>query len=333
MVYVGNITALSNSNIEKFAKNHPEYFAEKTLNKINDILLDLNKMLPNNSNVNKLLNSVNIPILVFNYDKYEQMIENNEITREEYIQFLEYWFTKGIYSSNYTQYIGSTPTNKIFVEGRINVIEEELINFIANIRSLQYAKEKNNENDNIKNNCTEGEITENKMVNIQDIENYNKKMVNSNIKNYLESVTSDSISEKTAMRILQSVVALKKDNFDVSMDISHFINYMNNLTDIRQKDFIKESIELISRINFKNIDDVIIPNIIKLYESIKTENGKSLREIEFHKWLNNLYNEIDYKELIYKLNCSEKNLEKYYSYLYDNFLMYLTLRSKKSSTS
>lgn len=137
MVYTGNMTALNNGNIEKFAKNHPEKFDKSVLNKINDILSDLDTLIPNNEEVNKSLTSVNIPILIFNYDKYEQMLENEEITRDEYKEFLKYWFEKVIFSPRYKQYIGGTPTNKTYVEGRINVIEEELIKFIAGIRDVE----------------------------------------------------------------------------------------------------------------------------------------------------------------------------------------------------
>ena len=97
MVYTGNVTALNNGNIEKFAKNHHEQFDKSVLNKINDILSDLDTLIPNSEEVNKNLTSVNIPILVFNYDKYEQMLENEEITRDEYKEFLKYWFDKGIF--------------------------------------------------------------------------------------------------------------------------------------------------------------------------------------------------------------------------------------------
>ena len=97
MVYKWNDTDLNDGKIEKLSKNYHEQFDKCVLNKLKDILSDLDTLIPNSEEVNKNLTSVNIPILVFNYDKYEQMLENEEITRDEYKEFLKYWFEKGIF--------------------------------------------------------------------------------------------------------------------------------------------------------------------------------------------------------------------------------------------
>ena len=338
MVYTGNVTALNNGNIEKFAKNHPEQFDKSVLNKINDILSDLDTLIPNNEEVNKSLTSVNIPILVFNYDKYEQMLENEEITRDEYKEFLKYWFKKGIFSPRYTQYIGGTPTNKTYVEGRINIIEEELIKFIAGIRDAE-SIESETEDSQREESLVDGNVMEGVPANNADVritytdkaasENINvpiiKKEKNNFIEDYLR-LKSGNVSEETALKALRAVMAAKGYIINNADNKENLINYLNTFSNSRQKEFIKQSEELISKIDFKNIDSVVAAQVVKLYECIKSNDIKSKNEIKFNKWLSGLHNDRKYKEMISELDYSEGKQEQGYKYLYDAFLRYSVLQ-------
>ena len=322
MIYTGNVTALNNGNIEKFAKEHPEQFDKSILDKINEILIDLDTLLPNSAEVNKCLTSVNIPILVFNYDKYEQMLENEEITREEYTQFLKYWFEEGIYSPEYTLYVGSTPTNKTHVEGRINVIEEALIKFVINIRNSkniesetenEKQEEKVIENEVVKEtdkNYIAEKITSTNNVAVADInDSIIKEERNNFIADYLR-LTSGNVSEETALTVLRAVMTSRGYIINNTENKKKFIDYLNTFSNSQQKEFVKQSEELISKIDFKNIDNVVITQIVKLYEHIKSDDGKSRNEIKFNKWLSGLHNDRKYKELISGLDYSEGKQEK-----------------------
>lgn len=352
MVYIGNVTALTNSNIEKFAKTHPECFDRKTLSKINDILTDLNTLIPNNSDINQHLTSVNIPILVFNYDKYEQMLENEEITREEYMRFLKYWFKEGIISDGYTQYIGNTPASKTFVEGRINVMEDELVNFIAGLRNTDKS-ETAEDNKNIENTAAENkdetsnnDINKNKSdssenadtdtetgkgnnkgndakANINDKYNIKEQKSYESIKNYLKHTAKENLSKEKALMILKSEAELNGYVPDGIKGLKHFIRYMNNLTGNKRKELIEQGISLISEIDFKITDDIAIPEIIKLYREIKTNDNPS-GKIKFNQWLKKLRTDLKYQDMISKLDYSEKSQSKCYSYLYDDFWRYIT---------
>ena len=100
------------------------------------------------------------------------------------------------------------------------------------------------------------------------------------------------------------------------------ISYMSTFSDSQQKGFIEQSMELISKIDFKKVDSVIIPQIVRLYNQIKSENIKSGKKIEFSKWVNNLRNNKKYKELILESDGSEEYQKKRYDCLYDDFLRF-----------
>ena len=339
MVYTGNVTALNNGNIEKFAKNHPEQFDKSVLDKINDILSDLDTLLPNNEAVNESLTSINIPILVFNYDKYEQMLENEEITRDEYKDFLKYWFDKGIFSPEYTKYIGNTPTNKTYVEGRINVIEEELIKFVAGIRNPESIEREMEDNTQEENVVESNVMEENASESIDERATYAdkadandmnvsfvKKEKNDSIENYLRR--NDNLSEETVLKVLRAVMATRGYTINNTDSKESLINYLNTFSNSRIGEFVERSEELISEINFENIDSVVIAQIVRLYEHIKSNGIKSKNEIKFNKWLSCLNNDRKYKELISELDYSDGKQEQGYKYLYDAFLRYSILQVK-----
>jgi len=380
MIYTGNVTTLNNGNIEKFVKNHPEQFDKPILDKINDILVDLDKLIPDNEKVNKFLNSINIPILVFNYDKYEQMLENEEITREEYKKFLKYWFDKGILSEEYNQYVENTPTNKTFVEGRINVMEEELVNFVVNIHNQEDKENTDYENiiaentveniskeDTLKENVAENiskkdtleenaaeniskkdtleeniaendrsvdsvindeneiseknDIKEEKNVDISEDKNSKTNIEEKNtiLNDYLKS-TAENLPEKIALKVLKSVIEVSGYTIKDITNAEKLIDYMYTFSDNQQRNFIEESIELISKIDFKDVNEAIVTHIIKVYKNIKSNDEESENYIKFNKWVHSLSKDNKYKELMIEWNNSEENQETEYNYLCDSFM-------------
>lgn len=130
MLYTGqDVCSLSGQDIEKHMKKNK--VDKDTVDKIKEILDDLDSLLPRSAPVNENMNSTNIPILVMNYDKYEQMMDDGEITREDYKDFLKYWFEEGINSKAYQENVNRNGQSKKYVSGRLRVMDDALSAFMT----------------------------------------------------------------------------------------------------------------------------------------------------------------------------------------------------------
>lgn len=99
----------------------------------NNLLEELNLCLPDETEftTKEVLTSVHIPILTMNMEKAKQMIDDEELTIEQYKEFLKYWTTVGINSGEYKKYSEGNPSDKKNVEARIDIMEKELCRFIG----------------------------------------------------------------------------------------------------------------------------------------------------------------------------------------------------------
>lgn len=98
----------------------------------NDLLEDLNLWLPDETKFSSkdVLTTVHIPIMIMNVEKAKQMIEDNELTIEQYKLFLEDWVSNGFYKEEYRDCSEGSPSDKKNIERRIDIMEKELCEFV-----------------------------------------------------------------------------------------------------------------------------------------------------------------------------------------------------------
>ena len=129
---------LTSSDLTKIAENLRDNWENNKLTEFdieycNNLLEDLNLWLPDEETFDgkKILTSVHIPILAMNTEKAKQMMDDGELTMEQYKDFLKYWVTTGFNSSEYTKFSEGSPSDKKNVEARIDIMEKELCRFIG----------------------------------------------------------------------------------------------------------------------------------------------------------------------------------------------------------
>lgn len=107
--------------------------SERDIEYCNDLLEDLNYWLPDEDEFSykEVLTTVHIPILVMNVEKAKQMIDDGELTAEQYKDFLKYWVTNGFYEKEYRECSEGSPSDKKNIEARIDLMEKRLCEFIA----------------------------------------------------------------------------------------------------------------------------------------------------------------------------------------------------------
>lgn len=98
----------------------------------NDLLECLNYWLPDEDEFNckEVLTTVHIPIMIMNIEKAKQMMDDEELTIEQYKNFLKYWVTEGFYLAEYRECSEGSPSDKKNIEKRIDFMEKSLESFI-----------------------------------------------------------------------------------------------------------------------------------------------------------------------------------------------------------
>jgi hypothetical protein len=126
----GDLTKIAQNMKEEWANGN---FSEVDIDYCNDLLEALNQWLPNDDSgidMSKILTTIHTPILVMNVEKAKQLIEDELLTVEDYKRFLMHWVTTGFYCDEYQKYSEKTPSDRVNIEGRINVMETKLNDFI-----------------------------------------------------------------------------------------------------------------------------------------------------------------------------------------------------------
>ena len=133
---------LTSGDLTKIAENMKAKWEDGSLSirniqYCNELMDNLNKWLPGNDefNIKDVLTTVHIPIMVMNADKALQMIDDGELTHEQYEEFLRYWVTAGCYKENYRECSEGSPSDKRNIERRIEFMESELFEFISMFNS------------------------------------------------------------------------------------------------------------------------------------------------------------------------------------------------------
>lgn len=117
------------NEVLKFAKQLSENPDYELVDKCKDLYDRLFCVLPDyNAELDKQFKKIHIPTMIMNLDTSVKM--GNKIKDYEYTEFLDDWFTAGMYCSSYMDYCGAGSTGKAKVIGRVEVMEEALNNFI-----------------------------------------------------------------------------------------------------------------------------------------------------------------------------------------------------------
>lgn len=129
-------TQLNNKNFIKTSAALKEKWQQEQIDYLNALFQQLDEMLPEQDNeLDKVLTTANIPVFLMNLEKFNVMSEDGNITEEQYKDFLKYWIKSGIKKEEYTQHYGKSIFARANIEGRIEVMEKELIEFIENKKS------------------------------------------------------------------------------------------------------------------------------------------------------------------------------------------------------
>lgn len=134
-----NFNKLTSGDLTKIAEEMRNNWSDGKLSEFdieycNDLLESLNYWLPTEEDFNQkeVLTTVHIPIMVMNVEKAKQMMDDGELTVEQYKDFLKYWTTEGFYMEEYRECSEGSPSDKRNIERRIDVMEKSLCDFIAN---------------------------------------------------------------------------------------------------------------------------------------------------------------------------------------------------------
>mgnify|MGYP003293611134 CR=1 FL=1 len=129
---------LTSGDLTKIAESMKNDWVEGKLTEFdieycNNLLEDLNYWLPDEDYFSQkdVLTTVHIPIMVMNVEKAKQLIDDGELTVEQYKEFLKYWTTTGFYKDEYRECSEGSPSDKKNIEKRIYFMEKELSEFIG----------------------------------------------------------------------------------------------------------------------------------------------------------------------------------------------------------
>ena len=131
---------LTSGDLTKIAENMKADWENNSLSSgnikyCNELMNNLNEWLPDNSEfvAKDVLTTIHIPIMVMNADKATQMIDDGEITVEQYKDFLKQWVNDGFYDTEYRECSEGSPSDKRNIERRIGLMEEKLCEFAKKV--------------------------------------------------------------------------------------------------------------------------------------------------------------------------------------------------------
>ncbi len=114
-----------------------EYFNEnpdlKQVEYCKELFDRLFEVLPYSEDIDRQLKKIHIPMLIMNLDALGALDEDNEITEEQYTEFLKKWFGVWNETSGYVDFCGAGSTSKQKVEGRVFTMERELREFAIRV--------------------------------------------------------------------------------------------------------------------------------------------------------------------------------------------------------
>ncbi len=135
-----NFNKLTSGDLTKIAEEMRVNWTEGKLSEFdieycNDLLEALNYWLPKEEEFNQkeVLTTVHIPIMVMNVEKARQMMDDEELTVQQYKDFLKYWTTEGFYLEEYRECSEGSPSDKRNIERRINLMDEKLEDFVKGV--------------------------------------------------------------------------------------------------------------------------------------------------------------------------------------------------------
>lgn len=289
----GDLTKIAESMKNEW---HEGTFSEMNIEYCNDLLESLNLWLPEETAFNEkdVLTTVHIPIMVMNVEKAKQMIDDEELTVEQYKAFLRYWTTTGIYKPEYKECSEGSPSDKRNIERRIAFMEEELCKFV------------NRENNNINN----VEISENINENDDFIDEVDQR-IDITKKEEFEGISDDSDN------LLDN---LNETSFEQERDVVEF-----SLDDCKNEDLNEFAQEFVS-------DEMAIASLMQSttnpFNSFEVDYLYKMVE-----WFNSygnksmLSNCLKYKKMVTDCGISEDdvNLPLYIwgmKYIYDNNIQF-----------
>ena len=117
-------------DMNKIAESFRNELTADQITYCSDLFSTLNNMLPKTVD-SKLLTTTNIPMLVMNVEKYQQMHEDGDITEDVYKEFLKYWCETGFNSEEYQALCDKNVNSKSGVEARINFMDRALEAFVC----------------------------------------------------------------------------------------------------------------------------------------------------------------------------------------------------------
>lgn len=114
------------NEVLKFAEHFNENPDFKQVEYCKELFDQLFNLLPYSEDIDKQLKKIHIPMLIMNIDALGALDEDNEITEEQYTEFLKKWFDVWCETSGYMDFCGSGSTSKAKVEGRMFAMDREL---------------------------------------------------------------------------------------------------------------------------------------------------------------------------------------------------------------
>lgn len=257
----------------------------------------LDEMLPDCEIDEKILSPNNIPIFIMNVDKYIQLLDDGEITKEQYKAFLKYWITEGYYKEDFQKYCGKSINDRSQVEARIDVMEKELLEFIGLYNSIQ------------DDDCIE--------------------ISNDAVNDYIDTI-NDITDKETALRVLEVM-----DNYvpdDNENNLNSYIRYLNMQERNKLDKLIDNSINSLLEINISKMNKCDIPVFINIWKDI---GGQNINTSMFNKWVDSfiIQDDKEYRKLINKADNSTTSQAERYSYLYNNVKQFMDNNAGKEANN
>ncbi|MCD7777351.1 MAG: DUF262 domain-containing protein [Clostridiales bacterium] len=108
-----------------------EGWNQSQLDYCKDLFEELDRLLPQTNIDDEVFKPANVPVFIMNMDKYKSMLENGEITKEEYKNFLAYWVKEGYFKPHFQSWCDKAISDKRQVDARIDIMEKELLVFLG----------------------------------------------------------------------------------------------------------------------------------------------------------------------------------------------------------
>lgn len=120
------------NEVLRFADWYSENYKDEELNELKARIETLDEHLLCDDEINKFLKKINIPALIMNIELFNQ--QNNEITDEQYEEFLVDWVSTNAECSGYLENCGTGSTSQVKVQNRVTIINDWLKSYIDNIQ-------------------------------------------------------------------------------------------------------------------------------------------------------------------------------------------------------